>query len=98
MDFNADLDLFYADYGVDAIHSPVAGGSGGGLVIFDQPGQTLIGGDVLATDYAIRYMAASFPVVRRGDTFTIGGLVMKAREAATPILDGVEYTVPLARA
>jgi hypothetical protein len=98
MDFTADLPSYYADFGADATHTAAVGGAvTAGQVILDQPGQTLIGGEILATDYSLRYPAATFPAVKRGDTFLVGGITYTAREAAQPLLDGLEHIVPLSR-
>jgi hypothetical protein len=99
MDFTADLPLFYADFGQFVTHHPAAGGYDTvGRAILDLPGMVLIGGEQLATDYGLRYPAATFPAVKRGDTFTVGAVVYTAREAAQPIgVDGLEHAVPLAR-
>ena len=99
MDFAGDIGMLYDDFGVLARHTP----AGGGFVtyaeaILDQPGQTIIGGEILATDYSLRYPAASFPAVHRGDTFLVDGATYTAREAAQPLLDGLEHIVPLATA
>ena len=99
MDLSSDLSILYADFGVTVTHTPTGGGaSAAGLAIFDQPGMTLIGGEVLATDYSLRYPAATFPSVKRGDTFLVGAITYTAREAAQPAsVDGLEYIVPLAK-
>lgn len=98
MDFSADLSRFYADFAVDITHTPKAGGASTSLKAFhDQPGLTLIGGDILATDHTLRFPVASLPVVRKGDTFLIGAVTYTARENAQPLVDGLELTVPLAR-
>ena len=95
-----DLPTMYADFGQTATLHPLAGGGDTvGLAILDEPGTTLIGGDLLATDYGLRYPAATFPSIKRGDTITIGAVPYTAREAAQPIgVDGLEHVVPLARA
>lgn len=100
MDFTSDLAMLYADFGKPATHHKLAGGADVvGQAILDEPGMTVIGGEVLATDFSLRYPAATFPVVRRGDTFAIGGITYTAREAAQPVsVDGLEYIVPLAKA
>lgn len=95
----ADLALFYVDFpAVDVSYTPLAGTASVGRAIFDQPGMTLIGGEVLATDYSLRYPATTFPNVKRGDAFGIGGVNYTARENAQPLIDGAEHTVPLAKA
>ena len=98
MDFAADLLLFYADFGQPATLHPQAGGTVVGRALLDQPGTTLLGGELLATDLSLRYPAAMFPGVRRGDVFTVGGNTYTVREAPQPaILDGSELIVPLAQ-
>ena len=100
MDIHSDIAaLFYADFGVQAVHTPAGGGATTtALAILDQPGTEIVGGEILATDYTLRFPAASFPAVKRGDTFVIDGTTYSAREAAQPLLDGGEHIVPLARA
>jgi hypothetical protein len=99
MNFAADIGFFYVDFGVKAMHTPRAGGiQSSGLVLFDQPGMTLVAGDVLATDLAIRFPTETFPSVRKDDRFEINGMTYIARENAQPVDDGLEYTVPLKRA
>lgn len=96
MNFAADLALFYADFGVLVTHTPKAGTAvPPALALHDQPGMTVIGGDVLATDHSLRFPAATWPVVRKGDQFVIKGVVYQARENAQPLDVGDEFTVPL---
>lgn len=99
MDFAADLSMFYADFGVTVVYTPKGGVAvEPQLAILDQPGMELIGGNVLATDYSLRYPVATFPAVKRGDGFSIGGVAYTAREAAQPAsVDGLEHIVPLAK-
>lgn len=99
MDFSDDLAAFYADFGVSASHTPNAGGQvTTALAILDEPGTEVIGGDVIATDYSLRFATASFPAVKRLDAFSIGGVTYTAREDAQPLQDGLEQIVPLAKA
>lgn len=93
MDLSGDLAAFYADFGVTALHN----GATSAIVILDQPGQDIIGGEVIATDYSIRFPTASFPPVKRLDTFLIDGVTYMAREDAQPLQDGLEMIVPLSR-
>lgn len=97
MDFASDLALMYAEFGVDVLHTPATGAPVAGRAIFDQPGTALIGGEILATEFGLRYPAATFPAVRRGDRFTISGVNYTVRETPQPTLDGLEYIAPLAR-
>lgn len=98
MDFAADLPILYADHGRYATYQAKAGGPvSTGYVLLDQPGVAVINGDLLATDLSLRFAAASFPNVRKGDTFAFDGATYTARESAQPLLDGLEMTVPVAR-
>ncbi|MBC2731379.1 hypothetical protein [Thiobacillus sp.] len=91
-----DLAPFYADFAVPVIHTPLVGSPASGQALFDQPGTTLIGGEILATDYALRYPVTTFQEVKRGDQFSIGGTTYTARESAQPAsFDGLEHIVPL---
>ncbi|MDT3708169.1 MAG: hypothetical protein ROZ09_15210 [Thiobacillus sp.] len=97
MDFS-DLSPFYADFGEQVTHTPLVGTPASGQALFDRPGTAIVGGEILATDYALRYPATTFQAVKRGDQFTIGGVSYTARESAQPAtLDGLEHIVPLAR-
>jgi hypothetical protein len=99
LDLASDLDILYADFGVLVVHTPQGGvASAPALALFDQPGTEILGGQLLATDYALRFPAAAFPNVRRGALFTIAGGSYKARESAQPTtIDGLEHIVPLER-
>lgn len=98
MDFS-DLAPFYADFGADVTHTPAVGSPATGKALFDQPGTAIIGGEILATDYTIRYPVTAFQAVKRGDSFTISGATYTARESAQPAsLQGDEMIVPLAKA
>lgn len=98
MDFAADLSFFYDEFAVQAVYTPRAGGAGKpGKVLFDQPGVSLINGEVQAIDLGIRYPASTFPVVRKDDLFAIGGVTYKARADHQPTEDGAEFTVSLKR-
>lgn len=98
MNFLSDLAIFYADFGVDVTLTRLAGGATvPGLAIFDQPGVEVIGGEVLATDYTVRFQRATFGAVLRGDTFLIAGALYTVREQAQPLADALESVAPLSR-
>lgn len=95
MDLN-DSALFYADFAVPVTHQPLVGNWSTATALFDQPGTTIIGGEILATDYSLRFPVATFPAVKRGDKFLIGSTTYTARENAQPAsIDGLELIVPL---
>lgn len=93
-----DLTPFYADFAVDVTHTPQGGVPVRGRALFDRPGTVIVGGEMLATDYSVRFPVVTFQSVKRGDQFTIGGAQYIARENPQPAsLDGLEFIVPLAR-
>lgn len=99
MNLSTDLALFYGEFAVDATRTPNGGGPvTAGKAILDEPGQVIAGGEVIATDFGLRYPAATFPNVKRGDAFAIGSRNFTAREDDQPTLDGLERMVPLAKA
>jgi hypothetical protein len=89
--------VFFSDFATVAQWR--AGGTGTPVavsVLFDAPGASVLGGEVLLTDYAVTLDATTLPQpVARGDTFTFGAATWRAREAAMPSLDGVLVAVPL---
>lgn len=99
IDFAADLPAMYRALGaVSVAHTPSGGGATTtALALFDQPGQAVIGGDIVATDYSLRYPAASFPAIHRGDAIVVAGITYTVREDAQPTLDGLEMLCPLKR-
>lgn len=97
--FSDIIDPAYAMMGQTVTHTPAATGVPvDGLALYNAPGTVLLGGDMLATDHSLRYPAATFPSVKRGDAFTVGGVAYLAREHAQPLLDGLEMHVFLAKA
>lgn len=68
------------------------------LGLVNRPGTMVLGNDLIATDYGVRFITASLPAVRRGDAIAIGAEHYKAREDAQPLHDGFESHVPLATA
>lgn len=98
MDFAADIDLLYADFGTLVTWTPKVGLPVTARAIHDRPGTTMLGGEQFATDHGLRFPISSFPSVKRGDSFTVNGVAYVAREAGQPIgSDGLEASVPLAK-
>lgn len=97
-DFETDLILMHTDFAEAVMFHPVAGPIVAGAAFLDAPGSALVGGDILSTDYVLSFPAESFPAVRRGDRFIIGGITYTARESSQPAsIDGLEHRVPLSR-
>ncbi len=97
-DFGAMLLPLYDRLGDAVTHTASSGGVVTELkALFTAPGERVLGGDVITTDYALRYRAAALPGVVRGDTFLIAGTTWRAREDAQSLLDGAEARVLLER-
>ena len=98
MDFSPNLAVLYAIFGTPVEHTPAASGTPKTeKAIYNCPGSTLYGGDALVTEHTLRYPAAAFPPVGRGDKFVINGGAFFAREPAQTIHDGAECVVVLGR-
>lgn len=98
MIFDADLPLFYADFGTTATHTPAGGAaSDPALVLFSLPGANALGGGLVMTAPVVQYPAGSFPSVARGDTFSINGATWRVSESPLPTEDGAEMIAPLSR-
>lgn len=96
MQVGDDLGVFYSGWpAVSVSHLPKSGQSGSGRAILDCPGESLLGGAVLGTDFSLRYPVATFPNVRRGDQFEIGGALYVVSEAPQAVSDGLENVVQL---
>lgn len=90
-----DAVMFLADFGVPALW---LGGTpaGDGLVLFDKPGDaTLMGAEVISTDYTVTLVAADWPGLCRGHELVIGGRRYKLRTDIVPSGDGLFGTAPL---
>jgi len=95
---DAELDVFYDAFGVEATHRPAAGGPPTTvLVIHDEPGNQILGGEVFMTEPSLRYRTSTLPRAEKGDRFTLGRTEYIAREAAQNLKDGLEHLVPLAK-
>lgn len=89
MPLKEDLDVFTDDFGVDA-----KVGTTTGKVIFDQPDATIIGGDVISTDYAITFKSSLFLGLKYNDAITVDGDAYTVREVKK-IDDGAFSTAAL---
>ena len=65
--FTEDLDVFLADFGVS-----VTAGAVSGVGILDMPGEAILDGMVISTDYSLRCEASRFGALRYGDPVTVG--------------------------
>lgn len=99
MDLSTDLPLFYADWpAVDVTWTPKVGQAKTGRAILNEPGTVVLNGEVLSTEFGLRFQTGTFSGVKKGDQFAVGARTFIARENAQPTRDGLEQTVPVARA
>lgn len=99
MNPSSELRLFYSGWpATDVTWTPKNGASKTERAILDQPSQVILNGEVVATDYGLRYPASNFPNVRKGDSFFVKNVgTFTASEHAQSSVDGLENTVSLAR-
>ena len=82
MAFAEDLDAFVEDFGVD-----VSSGIHTGKAILNTPGMVAAGGEVLTTDYTLRYVTATFPGLVYGTAITVDGVAYTVNHTL-PVGDG----------
>lgn len=91
-----DPAAIYALLGQSVTHHPAVGEAVVGMAAFDRPTKEILSGGILGTELSIRYPTATFPGVKRNDTFTIEGQTYTARSAPEALhVDGLEQTVSL---
>ena len=88
MAFTENLTAFFSDFAVSATFTPKTGGDETANVILDAPSQVMFGGDMIGTDYIIRYAATDLPNIVRGCRGVIGGVTYVVREAPQVVDDG----------
>lgn len=90
MAFSEDLTAFFStsDFAVSATFTPKTGNDETANVILDAPSQVMFGGDMIGTDYIIRYRASDLPSITRGCRGVIGGVTYVMREAPKVMDDG----------
>lgn len=96
MDFSPDFSIFYSDFADPVIWSPKGGGASvTGRALYRRPGEGFFNDALLGQEHTLRYPLATFPDVRKGDTFRIAGVDYIARENPQPRAAGQEAVVPL---
>jgi hypothetical protein len=73
--FTEDPTIFLADFGVS-----VTAGSVSGVGILDMPGEAILDGMVISTDYSLRCEASRFGALRYGDPVLVGTGTYEVRE------------------
>lgn len=71
--FAEDADFFLADFGSPTTWAPANGQERVGLMVLDQPGQAIDGGDVQSNEYQCTYATSQWPGLRRGHELRIDG-------------------------
>jgi hypothetical protein len=69
-----NLTVFLQDFGVPASWAPSGGGATvSGLMIFDMPEDTIMGGEVQSRQYSVRFLTATWPGLKRGEVLAVQG-------------------------
>jgi hypothetical protein len=76
MALTEDLAVFLNDFGVS-----VTAGSTTGIGLLDQPGQKILGGMVVVTDYSLTVRTSEFGDLQFNDAITVAGVSYQVREA-----------------
>ena len=99
MAFTENLTAFFStsDFAVSATFTPKTGNDETANVILDAPSQVMFGGDMIGTDYIIRYAATDLPNIVRGCRGVIGGVTYVVREAPQVVDDGKIKIAKLSR-
>lgn len=84
-----DPDIFLADFGVS-----VAAGAVSGVGILDMPGEAILDGMVISTDYRVRCLASEFGSLAWGASITVNGTAYTVREVRL-VDDGVFCEITL---
>ncbi len=100
--FAADAATFLADLGSHTTWVPSAGGATvSGLMLFDQPEESIDGGDVQSRQYMVTFETATWPGLKRHEQLVIsgdgGGATYKLRTDPRTQDDGVFSTVHLTK-
>lgn len=75
MAFSEVLSTFFADFGVSVTANGVTSTG-----ILDMPTETLLGDQVLSTDYTLTARASEFGSLKYGDAVTANGIAFTVRE------------------
>lgn len=84
-----DPDIFLADFGVT-----VSSGAVSGVGILDMPGEAILDGMVISTDYRIRCLASEFGALAWGAAITVDSVAYTVREVRL-VDDGVFCEITL---
>lgn len=92
--FTEDLGAFFAtgDFAVPAVFGALTA-----EVLLDAPDEELLGGEVLSTEYAIRYRAGQLTGLTRGSSITVNGINYTVRQVRATD-DGALMRATLTRA
>lgn len=83
MNFDDDLPVFLADFGVDATVAAVTH-----KVIFNKPDAVIFDGMQSSNDFTIRYLTSDFPAMHDKTAITVNGTAYKIRGEPLLITDG----------
>lgn len=84
-----DPTVFLQDFGVSVVAGAVSG-----MGILDMPGEAILDGMVISTDYRVRCLASSFGAMAWGGSITVDGTAYTVREVRL-LDDGVFCEITL---
>ncbi|QOR55187.1 MAG: hypothetical protein SHS37scaffold296_4 [Burkholderiales phage 68_11] len=92
--FSEDADTFLADFGSPARWTPSGGGAEiAGLVIFDQAGEIVDGGEIISVEFKATFVTTTWPGLKRDEVMVIdgegGGSRYRLRTKPQTVEDGV---------
>lgn len=83
MNFDDDLPVFLADFGVLATVGSVTH-----KVLFNKPDATIFDGGQVTSDYQMRYVASDFPALHNGQAITVDGVNYHIKGEPMAMSDG----------
>lgn len=91
-----DILLHYTVNGRPASITPAGGGATtSGYAIFMEPGDAILGGEVVTTSPALRYPVSAYPLVTRGARVDVAGRAWRVRERPRLLSAGDEAVAEL---
>ncbi|HMV62708.1 MAG TPA: hypothetical protein PKE01_05205 [Rhodocyclaceae bacterium] len=97
MNLSGVVSCVHGVFGETVTLRPASGGRPlTGRARLQQPTHDILG-NLVATDYALRYPVATFPNVQKGDRITIGRTDYLVRDVPQHLPDGLEAIAPLSK-
>ena len=92
-----DLDVFFADFALDATWTPAGGSAQAGKVILDAPDAMVLGDMVISTETTLVFKSAQWSGIDEGQTVVIGSASYRLRQRPQAFDDGQLVRVEVAK-